>query len=519
MTSYVQARLVHTYPLSNLPHRFESVPQDLNQSLKQIGQGSYGQVFMKNQEQVIKQVDKYDMGDKSYNFTSMELSSICETAILAKRLVNTPSINEISMPFNSPKISIGMEHCGSTLLQKAKTLTFMQRIQILPWVAHQLVQSALHLQNNGIIHNDIKSANVLVNDVFDVKLIDFGLCMFETIGSISNDLIVQKGTVLSKDWGTYCICPPELFTKGVWDVEKFMPWSIGITLCEFLFKTHSFIHDCVLNLSERKVYKMYFKHDEMIKQIIGTAFISRINADKDVLYDFDSIAHLPKDIVTVLNMMLTFDARKRGSLEDIMDLPLFKRFQDCDIPDNVQKCSILPAVFCNQVGPPAKQFDIPRYKLMRIVCIEWLFDFYMATKKGHLFVQAVNLFDRYCATSTTLTVQDLIKVIGACAYLAQYISKSNVLKIEFIVESLHTLSNDLRETPISANHINIVIEDMMSQLNFDLYFQTFEVLLAKKGVEINMSIVLNVLINHMGPYDNGMLLAKYIEYKRYETEA
>ena len=281
MTSYVQARLVHTYPISNLPLRPNNEVN--HEVLTQIGQGSYGQVFMKNQDQVIKQVDKYDMGDKSYNFTSMELSSICETAILAKRFINTPVINDISMPCNSPKIRIGMEHCGMTLLQKAKTLTFMQRIELLPWIAHQLVKSALHLQNNGIVHNDIKSANVLVNDVFDVKLIDFGICMFETIGAVSNDLIAPKGTVLSKDWGTYCICPPELFTKGMWDVEKFMPWSIGITLCEFLFKTHSFIHDCVLNLTERKVYKLYIKQDEMLKHILGTAFISRINGGNEVL--------------------------------------------------------------------------------------------------------------------------------------------------------------------------------------------------------------------------------------------
>lgn len=42
-------------------------------------------------------------------------------------------------------------------------------------IIRQLLEGVCYLHRNKILHRDIKSANILLNDEGDVKLADFGL--------------------------------------------------------------------------------------------------------------------------------------------------------------------------------------------------------------------------------------------------------------------------------------------------------------------------------------------------------
>ena len=184
-----------------------------------IGKGSYGQVYRKCANVVVKECDKYtkDM----HGFKEFELSTISELAILSvDGLKRTPQLFEFQTTLND-KVLISMENGGRTLLDFAKSVPMNERLRLFPKFAFQLIEACLYFQKNGIIHNDIKSANVLVNSRNDIMLIDFGLCSFETIRK-SNNNFESIGTTMSCDYGTYTICPPEVFTHKHWSAEKYM---------------------------------------------------------------------------------------------------------------------------------------------------------------------------------------------------------------------------------------------------------------------------------------------------------
>eukprot|EP01106_Pelomyxa_sp_JSP_P006380 TRINITY_DN2027_c0_g1_i1.p1 TRINITY_DN2027_c0_g1~~TRINITY_DN2027_c0_g1_i1.p1 ORF type:complete len:317 (+),score=95.09 TRINITY_DN2027_c0_g1_i1:47-952(+) len=79
-----------------------------------------------------------------------------------------------------------------------------------------------YLHNEGIVHRDLKSLNILVDKHYNVKLADFGLSRF---------ISVSNNTTLGKLVGTMSHCAPELFGGS-----RFSPrsdvYSMGIILWE-----------------------------------------------------------------------------------------------------------------------------------------------------------------------------------------------------------------------------------------------------------------------------------------------
>jgi hypothetical protein len=354
----------------------------------------------------------------------------------------------------------------------------------------------------------------MVNDTFDVKLIDFGLCIFETIGKVQTNFISEKGTMLSKDWGTYCICPPESFLNNMWSVEKFMQWSVGITLCEFLFQSHSVIYNCVMTESEKKFYRLYAKNDEVMKNVFGNIFRRLYASRQKHLMDFHSFENLPEHIACLLEGMLTLNYKSRASIDELLNNAMFNRFKMSKLHKKTKTdMEAMCETICNQVDAPiCDAEDIVKYKLKRAAVVEWMFEMYTKHGKLHLFTQAINVFDMYCS-KVLVQLQDLPKIAAACLYIVQYISKNDRLRMNTIIYYVNKLNGFSTSSYITNNDINTIIDDILTTLNYNIYRQTFDLLLAKQGLQVDLCIVLNILINNIGPYDNASMLNHYISLK------
>lgn len=503
---------------------FQDVPLETknndceNITCTKIGQGSYGEVFEHGTGSVIKKIDKFD----KIGSNCLELTSICELAILSQnRWSNIPKLENVKLSSDrrtNDTYCVQMEHGGITLLQYAKQLTYRQRVNILPWIGYQIVKAALALRSNGIIHTDIKSANVLINDDLTVSIIDFGICSFETLGQVDSSYVCDKETAMCKDWGTYCICPPETFISNVWCADKFMTWSIGITLCEFLFSTHSFICDCVMNVTEKLCYKKYYKRDDLIKNVFASFFTDRINKCDKYLTGFHTFTDLPLKTIDLLQKMLTLNYRNRATLIEIIHHGSFKRFYCED--DFVEATQVIPEFADNHIEAPLlhDSINIDKFKYFRGVIVQWMFDFYDMTKKLQLFVHAVNIFDRYLSTKHVL-LKDYVKLATTCVYIAQYMHKRQVLSVYNVMVHGNQLNNSLLhkngmyESNVTWSDIVTISDDILKSFDYDLHRITFDVLLLKRGVSVDMTIVANILINNTGAYNNDMLIRKYITMK------
>lgn len=114
--------------------------------------------------------------------------------------------------------------------------------------AHRIVCGILraldHSHTNGVIHRDVKPANVLIVggnskpaeeiDVSDVRVTDFGL---GRAGEITTSSIMQSGSLLSEEGrsisGTLAYMAPEQRDGGVTDARTDL-YAVGIVLFEML---------------------------------------------------------------------------------------------------------------------------------------------------------------------------------------------------------------------------------------------------------------------------------------------
>ena len=471
--------------------------------LTKIGLGSYGEVFHLDNDTVIKKCCLFDPSCKTETF---EMSTFTELSILSRPgFKNIPVLFDVETT-QSGRVKISMEHCGKTLLQTARELKPIERIQALPKVAFQLIEAALHLQENGVVHTDIKSANVMVTASGNIKLIDFGIVACETINKPDTNLMSKSGTIISHEWGTYTICPPETFTKNIWSVDKYMSWSIGITLCEFIFETHSFLNNFVLNSKEQSEYKKNYKNDWIIKQLLAKAFSKRMER-QTLLVNLSHIEHLSKELASMLHKMLTLDYTKRASLLELFNLPVFNRYRKLPSYDGtvVPKYGLVPDIYCNKVEAPKSK--IPCTKMRREV-LECVFETYNRLNKTHLFTQAATLFDKYCAMAT-VSGDKYYLVASVCAYIVQHIAKMDSVKMTEFIEAFR-MGKTYKGQKYTTDNLIECTQDVMFNTDFQMYSQTFDVIIAKSECDVNLVVVLQVVLDNPPPYHNAELIKRYV---------
>jgi serine/threonine protein kinase len=123
-----------------------------------------------------------------------------------------------------PNIVIVFEFVSGSLfnllhMKKTTTLSLEQRMKI----AKDVAMVFHYIHSLGIVHRDIKSHNILIDDNMNVKICDFGLARFKA------DL--NKGSMQFS--GTPAYMAPELFQKRAYD-ETVDIFAYGTLLWELL---------------------------------------------------------------------------------------------------------------------------------------------------------------------------------------------------------------------------------------------------------------------------------------------
>ncbi len=100
-------------------------------------------------------------------------------------------------------------------------------------LAVQIVEALAHAHEHGVVHRDLKSANVLVTPQGLVKVLDFGLAKRtgagDSLKTVTQDQLTQAGTVV----GTLAYMAPELLKGAAADVRSDL-WALGVMLYEML---------------------------------------------------------------------------------------------------------------------------------------------------------------------------------------------------------------------------------------------------------------------------------------------
>ena len=111
---------------------------------------------------------------------------------------------------------------GKSLKQKVRKGPFMPEEAIR--IAIQIAEGLEEAHKRGIIHRDIKSANIMVTEKGQAKIMDFGLAKMQ-----EGALVTKEGTTM----GTLAYMSPEQ-TRGQEVDHRTDLWSLGVVLYEIL---------------------------------------------------------------------------------------------------------------------------------------------------------------------------------------------------------------------------------------------------------------------------------------------
>nr|XP_043631282.1 uncharacterized protein LOC122602754 isoform X2 [Erigeron canadensis] len=197
------------------------------QSLSSVEGRSKDKPVKKSKTVAIKRIfQRSDEQGKEGFLREIELLTRCKHSNIVSLLGFSREDREMILIYEYAFKGSLSEYFGST--DKKVNLTWSQRIKICLDIAHGI--SYLHTNMEGkprIIHRDIKSENILLDENMKAKVADFGLSIFHPTNQ-------QASTIYTKNIaGTEVYMDPEYLTTSKYKKESDV-YSFGVVLFEIL---------------------------------------------------------------------------------------------------------------------------------------------------------------------------------------------------------------------------------------------------------------------------------------------
>ena len=226
--------------------------------LKQIGEGSYASIFKvqkdnSNEIYVLKQIPitEEDLND------TQNLNDIKNESLILSKIHSPYIVKFYDSFFHNNSLNIITEYCSSGDLCDYIQMYISHKKKMsekLIWKLFIQICLGLHyLHNHKILHRDIKTKNIFLNEDFSVKIGDLGIAkILENTTSYAHTFI-----------GTPYYLSPEL-CKDLPYNDKSDVWSLGCVLYEMVTLRHPFegktrveIYDKIINGNYEGIDKYY----------------------------------------------------------------------------------------------------------------------------------------------------------------------------------------------------------------------------------------------------------------------
>lgn len=204
-------------------------------TLKQIGKGAFGYVKMAFRHTdrmlvITKFILKEKLTPQFMVVTDDKKEIPMEVYLLTT--VQHPNVVTVLDVFENEKFfQLVMEKHGSGM----DLFEFIDRRpamdeQLGCYIFRQIVNAVHYLHSLHILHRDIKDENIIIDQYFHVKLIDFGSATF-----------MEEGKLFSTFYGTTEYCSPEVLAGNKYAGPELEIWSLGVTLFVLIFFENPFL--------------------------------------------------------------------------------------------------------------------------------------------------------------------------------------------------------------------------------------------------------------------------------------
>ena len=195
---------------------FKTDPFQKYKVTKKLGQGAGGKVYLATDLKTEAQVAIKEIRISTVDKKELLLMEIT----VMKELNHKNIINYIESYLENEMLWVVMEYLAGGALTDVVMRMSMTEKQIAT-ICREVLQGLLYLHENGIIHRDIKSDNILLGSDGSVKIIDFGFCA-DTQARANRDTLC----------GTPYWMAPEVIDRDVVYGKKVDIWSLGIMAVE-----------------------------------------------------------------------------------------------------------------------------------------------------------------------------------------------------------------------------------------------------------------------------------------------
>jgi hypothetical protein len=194
--------------------------------MRPLGTGGSGSVWLAIDEQ-----NGLDVALKIIPREGKAAARAEREALAARRLRHDRCVRAYDVGHDSGHVYIAYEYVpGRTMRDAIRSGALSDRDAI--EIAAQVLDALAHAHRAGIVHRDVKPANILLEDHDDVavRLLDFGLAQFD-----GADTLTAVGDVP----GTLAYIAPERLAGSDATPESDV-WSVGVVLWESLADRHPF---------------------------------------------------------------------------------------------------------------------------------------------------------------------------------------------------------------------------------------------------------------------------------------
>ncbi|KAH9820067.1 kinase-like domain-containing protein [Melampsora americana] len=314
--------------------------------LNHIEEGSYGVVFRardKESNQIVA-LKKIKMDQERNGFPITSLREI-HTLMMVKH-ENIVNVREIVVGETLTQIFIVMdfiEHDLKTLLSTMRTPFLSSEIKT---IMIQLLSAISCCHSNWIIHRDLKTSNILMNNRGQIKLADFGLARMYGDPSIGNmtQLVV-----------TLWYRSPELLLGSLDYDPSIDLWSIGCIFAELILREPIFPGKGEIDQLHQIFSLLGKPNPESWPGLMSLPNMKTLNLSQtlpvynSIRQKFRLVTELGIDL---MNALLTYDPHQRISPEDALRHPYFN---ESPLPKHPNAFQSFPSI---AAGEKAK-FDSP----------------------------------------------------------------------------------------------------------------------------------------------------------------
>jgi len=249
-----------------------------------IGEGNYGVVYLGKNSKTQGVVASKAIPMKNPN---PKLLKQMDTEIRVLKSSECPYIIKLHDVLKTQNnIYLIMEYCGGGDMENyVKVNGRVQEPIAQRWLS-QLVESFIYLQEKGIMHRDIKLANILLttNDDqnADIRVADFGFARF-----------LNENSFAATQLGTPLFMAPEIFNNEHYSYKADV-WSLGVLSYEILTGTSVFTCRTLAQLKKMQQEEIKFPE------------------------------YMSNDAKSLINSMLTYDHANRPSFQQLRGHAFFR---------------------------------------------------------------------------------------------------------------------------------------------------------------------------------------------------